>query len=402
MKIFKRFLLLIIVSLFSVSCADPESEIGEVSILSVKPVGTHDIQPLETSDQLNVEVVAVLDKLTDSALTTSTWIIEKIKYDIDDESLKTESIISSEDSETAYFLETSKDGLTAFISFYHHGSYRVTYSVTDYQVVKNYSIIIKNGEPEFPHLFLSLNLYENEKNKILEYRGAINLEVSGESGVNIINDLTVDRVGSSWYDTDISLNPLKSFTIQSGIPVVYDDNTNDIQLLSIDQILKISDESGELTEIKSQIDVTGNKLTIDLIDKKSFILSDVYTVLHYWIKGEKDDEYKFLTKTIKGDEYPVFEEIEDDGVHSAKLFIGNIGVFYSNTRTFTYFSVEGLRNSFVDIKNIRPFPSLPFGYLVGKLGDSGIPFPIGASYEFIEKTSEPVYYYDGEEFVLNK
>jgi len=50
------------------------------------------------------------------------------------------------------------------------------------------------------------------------------LEVSGESGVNIINDLTVDRVGSSWYDTDISLNPLKSFTIQSGIPVVYDDN----------------------------------------------------------------------------------------------------------------------------------------------------------------------------------
>ncbi len=402
MKIFKSVLLLIFISLFYVSCADPENEIGEVTILSVKPVGTHDIQPIETSDQLNVKVIAILDKLTDPALTTSTWLIEKIKYDVDDESLKSESIVSTEDSETAYFLEPSKDGLTAFISFYHHGSYRVTYSVTDFKVIKNYSIIIKNGEPEFPHLFLSLNIYENDKNKILEYRGAINLEVSSEDGKNTITDLTVDKVGSSWYNTEILLNPLKSFTIKSGIPVVYDDNTNDIQLLSIDEILKISDESGELTEIKSQIDVTGNKLTIDLRDKKSFILSDVYTVLHYWIKGEKVDEYKFLTKTIKGDEYPVFEEIEDKGVHSAKLFIGNIGVSYSNTRTFTYFSVEGLRKSFIDIKNMRPFPSLPFGYLVGKLGDSGTPFPIGASYEFIEKTSEPVYFYDGEKFVLNK
>lgn len=402
MRNIKTALYFIIILVLFVSCAEPEDSIVEVNIISVLPVSLHDNHPVETPEQLNVKAVAVLDTAISSLNFVSTWEIEKIVMDVDDYSLKQSSVTVSEKSVSGFFIEQSSDGLTAYISLYEKGSYRVTYTLTDYNQFRTSSFIIKNGELYYPELFLSLNIFEDRNKKIDDLTGYVFVDVADDDRKDSLV-IPASSIKNSWYPTGVGINPMMSFSITSGIQTFKKDNTTDIVLLPIEKVIKVTDEKGEVDDIRTQIDVEGKKLEVDKLSDDILIHSDIYSVLHYWIKGEKSDTYAFSNKTINEEFIPVFEAVDNPNAHSLKLFAGNIGVKYSNSPAFTYFSVDGLKNSFIDdSKSRRPFPTLPFGYLVGKLGSTGKPFPIGSFYNYHERLDLPVYYYDGEVFIEDK
>ena len=55
---------------------------------------------------------------------------------------------------------------------------------------------------------------------------------------------------------------------------------------------------------------------------------------------------------------------------------------------------DGTNIEELDPKNQREFTSLPYGYLLGRLGEEGKPFPIGLNYTYRFANSIPIYIQD--------
>ena len=69
-------------------------------------------------------------------------------------------------------------------------------------------------------------------------------------------------------------------------------------------------------------------------------------------------------------------------IYLSKIFIGSFGHRPLNNNYFIFFGPEGANIDELDPKNEKEFPSLPYGYLMGRLGDIGEPFPIGNKFNY--------------------
>ena len=101
-----------------------------------------------------------------------------------------------------------------------------------------------------------------------------------------------------------------------------------------------------------------------------------------------------LNSTVKQYKY-----IFDDGVHLAKIFAGYVGHKVTNGGYYVFFNANGVSTENIDVKNVRPYPVLPYGALLGKLGKTGNVFLLGESFVYSADTTRPVYTYNGEKFI---
>ena len=89
-------------------------------------------------------------------------------------------------------------------------------------------------------------------------------------------------------------------------------------------------------------------------------------------------------------------------IYLAKIFIGSMGHRVIPNNYYVYFGPEGLDSPELDPKNNRDFPTLPYGFLIGKLGKNGKPFPIGNRYSYSYSNKIDIYEQDSNKnFILN-
>lgn len=386
-----------------VSCSDNNDDsVNEIKLLNVGPVSSSDSFPVETKEQLNVEFAANVSQnsLTDELV--SSWQIEKIKPDVLDVSLETsaENIMAANEKNDGFFMEISEDGLKALVAFYERGSYRITYTVTNYSDTKSSEFIIKNGEPECRDLYVALNIPAERSDATTDYKGIFAIQTQSSDGTSDSISINLDALRDSWYDTGLQIDPLRSFDLRAGI-LINSDETNKTVILSLPQLLQLQRGSENALLSNEPIDIETDIVSLVQVDEKQLFSSALYASNQYWWNDGTQERYGFRDSMFYQADLP-FQVVSTEGAYLAKLFVGNIGIKPENSSAFIYFSLEGVRSSSVDPRNKRPYSGLPYGYLIGKIGAEGTVFPIGYAYSSQASNDLPVYSYDGKNFTKSR
>jgi hypothetical protein len=92
----------------------------------------------------------------------------------------------------------------------------------------------------------------------------------------------------------------------------------------------------------------------------------------------------------------------DKNVISSSLFVGTAGVYFKKSDYTVCFSTDGVVSEIVDVDKKRPYPTYPYGYLFGRLGENGCVFPIGKYFLSDSKKITDFYIYNMENNSLEK
>ncbi|MCG8570814.1 MAG: hypothetical protein MJB14_11805, partial [Spirochaetes bacterium] len=77
-------------------------------------------------------------------------------------------------------------------------------------------------------------------------------------------------------------------------------------------------------------------------------------------------------------------------VYLAKVFIGSFGHRVLPNDYAIFYSPEGTNTNEFDHTFQRDVPTLPYGYIIGKLGQRGDVFPIGTNYQYSFQDNAPI------------
>lgn len=414
-KIFIRSILIFILLYALLSCATSEkSKDTPIIINEVHAKVTDNNQPKESEFQVNVMLSAILGKDNEGKDLFYEWKIKPVKLDIDGQD--NTSAVGSENSdsnEKTYFLEVSKNPLEGMISFYKEGYYKISLTVSNTNETKTNSLILKIGNPEFPDLYLKLNTPPyDETSDSGEYKGGIyfnNSSVKNKS-TGDIKFINSKDVFDKWYKTDYKINPFNTFTINSGTHIILKNQTKMISSFS-------KNSTGQNYDV-IQYDLDGGKTNqvkispILLNNLNSNNLLSIYKSPIVWYKGEiflsflswgynddGNDEFIFFEKSLTETNKTVTTYLNNK--YLMKVFIGSIGKKIFNNGYYVYFGPEGTDTEELDPLKTRDVLTLPYGYLLGKLGKNGKVFPIGNLYTYTNTQSIPIYVLDkNNSFVL--
>lgn len=294
-----------------------------------------------------------------------------------------------------FFISTSsKDPLHAILSVYHPGYYIVSLDASNIQESKIYSVMIKVGQPDIPHLFLKVNVPKFKSLKKQDCKGRFFIKYNNEESPihsNNFIEISASEMGLNWYDTGIIINPFSSFNIKSGTHILDNDDktlacisNSDIPIDSDvinyqfgDDDVKVFNNSSAVFDSFSENSI----LSVFKDGKSKWLEGDIYTDALIW-KTDTNNSDKFLfvenSMSSKNTKFSVFL----DNAYLVKVFIGSFGHRVPYNKYFVYFGPKGTEAEELDTKGERDFPALPYGYLIGKLGENGEVFPIGDEFSY--------------------
>lgn len=404
---FKNNLSFLILIVFFSCSGSTESETAALNIEELVPVVVNNL-PKETAEQVNVEVSARLDQAALGQEIIRRWELEKLNLDIRKKDLSVEEGAELEEIDRRSFFvdESEKYPDKIVTTLYEPGYYKVKYTLTNFVEEKVEELIIKNREPVCPELYVSLNIPFNPKDSSDDYFGDFHL-----SAGNI--DLTADFVKinfkdmmNGWYNTGIVVDPMKQFTVNSGIHVekkIKETEKITKEFIAFSDLIQISNREKEVFFVTDQLDIRKNNLgfSVNFINSDggktqySFDSCFYYSILTW---GTKDGKPFFDTsfESLKNADFPFSLERRNNDVSLMSMFIGTAGIRLRHYGYAVCFSSEGIRSESIDPRGERPYPTLPYGYMLGKLGEKGTVFPIGKHFINEPWKIKNVYSYDGE------
>lgn len=412
MKVYiKRFFTFLIIFsiLFGCSTAEEDEE-APIQLISISAIPVSGRGPSETADQQDMELFLKVSEKNLQQDIIYNWYVEEIPLDID--SYKDGIDVSSDEDVTKmsnysnFFLEKSKSPLNVMLSIYKPGYYKISVVASNLIETKQKSIIIKVGSPDFPTLRYSFNFPKNDLTSddfvggfIVKYTGSVNNENNGEQKFIEAKD-----IGSTWFDTGVAFNPLTSFSITTGTHVVEYNKEKHIVSLGKNNLLAGVDGFYYDTNKSKNLDVLLSPVLLkniqsDFIFKlykkgsSSWADGSIFVSSLMWGVDEYENPlFECVEKTLSKDKTEV--EIPVNNKFLAKVFIGSMGHKVPNNEYKVYFSPDGIDSNEYDLKKERPFQGLPYGHLVGKLGENGKVFPVGVKYVYSNTQNAPIFGYD--------
>ncbi len=334
------------------------------------------------------------------------------KLDEEEGIIKKVSNLEKENKEISYYLYTSNNPLNCMLSIFKPGYYKISLRAMNTKEIKEKSVILKAGDPLLPELFLKLNIpipnknNDNSTDKNNNIKGKIYIQLQDQLQKNekIIKIEGKDFI-DGWYNTKIRINPFYSFKITAGTHIVEGDDN----VLYLASLGKLSLPVGYDNIYFDFIDKKMNNITTSPIVLKNFQKNNLLTIYKKGTKKWKEGDI-YLTYLIWGlnnekkEEFLFYENVLNetnktistylDNKFLVKVYIGSIGVKAKNNNFFLFFSPEGLEVDDIDTKKEREIPGLPFGYLIGKLGEEGRVFPVGSSYTYLYSNNIPMFQLD--------
>lgn len=405
----KFVILLLLLSSCTVSNSNLESE---STVLGIRPSVSTRAVPRESAFQVELELKGVVNE---AALSNNeiryNWSVEQLKHDISESYTKTKGDQSSDKYEYKapnFLLESTKEGLNCYLSIYEAGYYKVTLSSKSGLFTSKSSVILKIGSPTLPELYTKVNIPSLKDGEKRDYRGRFFLKVEGE--LNTINtELKASELKDDWYNTEIKINPFSSFNILSGTHIgSYLDNEGQVistlyslgressgkNAANITYSLNRENKSKELTLSPLLFSQDDGISSITIVkDNKTGWNNTIYlTLLNWGFDKRKREKFSFIELTLSDRTPKKLISLKD--YFLSKLFIGSYGHRLLPNRYFVYFSPEGVNSKDFDLANRREIPGLPYGYLLGKLGEQGKPFPIGHHFSYYYSDNTPIYYLD--------
>lgn len=322
-------------------------------------------------------------------------------------------VLQKEDKNPNYYLYLSNNPLNCMLSIFKAGYYKITLRAMNTKEIKEKSIILKVGETLVPELFLKLNIpplkqnIDNSNDQNKEFiKGKIYIQIQDDfeqnekivkiEGKNFIN---------GWYNTHIKINPFYSFIITAGTHVVKDED-NTLYILSLGKSkLPVGYDSIYFDFLDKKMNtITTSPIVLKNFQKNSLLSiykkgtkkweeGDIYLTYLIWgLNSENKEEFLFYEKVLNEKDKSINTYL--DNKFLVKIYIGSIGVISKNNNFFIFFSPEGLSTDELDTKKEREISGLPFGYLLGKLGEDGKIFPIGYTYTYLYSNNFPIFQLD--------
>ncbi|OHD06331.1 MAG: hypothetical protein A2086_13985 [Spirochaetes bacterium GWD1_27_9] len=402
-----KFTSYIFILLLLLSCStDQKDKEIPISITNISIKKSENKTPKESEFQINLDLEGIVSeenlKQTDIQYK---WGIEYIEMDINNADSKKDistDILYSHFKEDYYFLDVSKNSLTSLLSVYKPGYYKISLYGSNINETKVRSVIVKVGNPEPPELNLKLNIPKIKSE--MSSKGSFFISYSNSKSKNKFEDIIeikASDLSSDWYNTGIKINPFLSFNIIAGTHIL--DGENDVK--TIKSITNFSNEKDtlfydfqETKEKKVSLlpivlnDIDSNTIfSIYKNDNIKWYTGNIYVSFLVWGYNEdaRKDEFIFFENSINQENENISSYFNNK--YLVKIFAGSYGLKVSNSDYFIYFGPEGINVDELDISKERDFSGLPYGYLLGKLGTDGKPFPIGASYSYINSTQFQIY-----------
>ena len=211
-------------------------------------------------------------------------------------------------------------------------------------------------------------------------------------------EFNLKDLSSDWYATSVFLDPYLSFGVDAGSYVATDG-----KYLHLGNVTKGGYSSGNIRyDYKDDKGLTLKNSPLILNKFKTNTVFSIYKDGIKWFKGELSVNSLIWGNDDDGnDTFTYSEEFIDnnnpkivtyfDNKYLAKIFVGSVSYKISKERYYVSFGPEGTDMEELDLAKKRDFTGLPFGYLLGKVGIGGTPFPIGNSYYYSPTLSGKVY-----------
>ena len=384
-------LLSLIIVLFSCS-ASQTSKDASIEINDISVAAAENRVPKENSSQVNLELNGIMNENNTNQDVEYSWFVEYLKLDIANDkgisftSENNTTIGKLEKTSSNFFIEiSSSNHLNALLSVYNEGYYRVTLQASKTDEIREKSVIIKIGDPALPHLFIKNNIPDVKESVKNDFKGRYYLKYN-----NNITKLDAGQIKDDWYDTNIEINPFLSFNIEILTHLIADENSKPQELKNDNLKYQINGEENIISINPIVLEnIENGKLQIsknkDIVWKEG----NFYISFLIWKEGDSSsDRFQHVERIINESNKNIF--INLNNVYLAKIFTGSFGLKNENSSYFIYFGPEGTNMNELDPNNLRDIPSLPFGYLLGRLGENGNTFALGSSFSYSAKELEQI------------
>jgi hypothetical protein len=292
------------------------------------------------------------------------------------------------------------------LSVYKEGYYKVSVVASNLIETKQKSIVIKVGNPEFPTLRYSFNLPPTDLTTddfvggfYCKYTGAVAKTDNNEEKYVKASDIS-----AQWFDTGIKFNPFTSFSIKTGTHIVEYNKTRQIVSLGKNSLLAGVDGLYYDTDKNKAVDVLispvllknlKNNSTFKLYRKGAADWAEgeiSVSSLMWGVDSDDNTTFEYSENVLSKDKTSLILTLQDKFL--AKIFIGSIGHKVPNNKYRVYFSPDGIDSNELDLKKEREYQGLPYGHLIGRLGEDGKTFPIGVEYTYTNTQVPQIYEYD--------
>jgi hypothetical protein len=397
-----KFVIIIILIIFLFSCStDTKSSNEPINIKNILIEKSSNRMPRESEFQVDLELKAIVSDTNLKQDIQYKWIIEYVKLDIKDDLT---GDISSTGSKTSnyFFIDVDKNPLNAILSVYKEGYYKISLSASNVSDTKFYSIMVRIGDPIFPNLYVKFNLPKLKKANKTDFKGQFYIGLNNgkyKSKMNI-TEIKADDVLDGWYKTGMTVNPFESFYMETGTHVIdgkpqyicsinKKDIPKEVDNLVYDfQGIKEKQISSSLLVIK---DINANSiLTIYNNGKDKWDRGEMFLSCLAWGYDENGkDQFLYFENKLNNANRIITNYLNKK--YLVKIFIGSIGIKLFNNDYYIFFGPEGIESDEFDSQKQRDIPGLPYGYLIGKLGENGTEFPIGNGYSYVYSDNIKIY-----------
>ncbi len=405
-----------------ISCSSEENaKLDPIVINGINFSDASGAVPKEKPDQIDIYLSADIGDKNSARFISYDWEIEKLTLDVDGISDNTADNLlrGLTDDNKGYYLDVLKNPVNAILTIFIPGYYKVIIRAYDEDDYKEYTSVIKVGEPSIPTFRLGLNLppaLKLQKGEE-EFAGKLFYKVIYNSGATVEGEAKVSDFGRDWYDTGLQLNPLEDFTIivsalkskrlvEKETEIVLTNIQSDNVSNKHTNLMPLFFEFNGQRNLLKESFLVFNKITVNTILK--FDIGDVeladdsriFVGYLTWSYDSKNKQtFSFLSDTIDSNIGQIERFFEDKFL--IKSFIGNMGIKQANSNYYIYFTPSGVSSTDLDPTGNRPFVGHNYGAVIGKLGVNGKAFHVGSLYEHRPMINYPLYIRTDEK-VFNK
>ena len=387
--------------------------------------GVRDITPYftggnEDSCEMRFEFQANLTDKTYALDFSQNWEIEKISlenYNFYSGTLNNKTVEKNDNKiiNNDFIYENKNDDLSRISAiFYKKGYYKVKYFITDYINTQEKELILKIGDVDIPDLYLSLNIPAIERDVSNDYVGHFEISAGNIDATPDYVDIELKELKKPWFNSKIKIDSLKQFAINSGVSFDIKNKKDEVlsnNFIAFSDFIEIQKKGEDFFFTNEEIDITNKQIEISI---KNYVYENEEERLFYEMKNplyfsilnfEEKDGKSFFTSlydTFDISRSPCKFQKMDKNVISSSLFVGTAGVYFKKSDYTVCFSTDGVVSEIVDVDKKRPYPTYPYGYLFGRLGENGCVFPIGKYFLSDSKKITDFYIYNTENNSLEK
>jgi len=373
------------------ACSESSTNKDEtLKVVSLTPVKNQTLYPIEKPDQINLVVTAKTNIEPDNE-TIIDWKVEKLKDDIDSSYVIEHK--SNENLSTGFIIQKTDKKNEIILIIFEKGYYKVDFSISNFSNTDTITAYIKNGENLYKNLYLKLNTPEiNKTTNTSKIKGYLSYNlIDSDNTSDIINTVRTYDLLNDWYDTKREVDITKDFQIITGLDYIeenIEDKTKSIKkVANLDSLITI-ENSNLFNDI---IDISDKEDINILINNNNKLSNNIYLTLYSWFSEENVRKFKVENNTYTPESFPISLK-QNKNAYISKYSIGYMQVYDNNIDSYASFTSTGLNSSIIDPKNKRIFPSLPYGYLLGKLGKDGSAFAIGSKFDYKSDNIKNIYF----------